>query len=403
MSFCLSESDEQPQSVNFDLLNGSPFEKNSFIAVHWNINSILTEGRLEELIENVNTLKCHVVILTESKLDSSIPSNLLSIPGFHEPLRRDRNRHGGGCLVYVSQLLTFKQQVQIQSDFFENISVDVRVREKVYSINCYYRPPNADNHESFLFETEQMLCRLNKHKAHTKLIMSDLNFGNIYCKYPVLTPKPLDLSAPELFSSYNFQQLIDIPTRMTTNTTSLIDLVFSSNIDDIQCQGTVSPIADHEGVFVCFHCISVQEKTSTRNVYDFKNIDEVGLRQFIKSYDFQSNVFSKPVLQQAEAMSSILIAAQNKFVPVKQISITPTDQPWMNSYTRLLLRKKNRNYRIFKKVNLHLLSVVGKHGYCEELVTRLRDKKSRAHKRSRISAKESSKANLRAKMHILIL
>ena len=219
-----------------------------------------------------------------------------------------------------------------------------------------------------------MLCRLNKHKAHTKLIMSDLNFGNIYCKYPVLTPKPLDLSAPELFSSYNFQQLIDIPTRMTTNTTSLIDLVFSSNIDDIQCQGTVSPIADHEGVFVCFHCISVQEKTSTRNVYDFKNIDEVGLRQFIKSYDFQSNVFSKPVLQQAEAMSSILIAAQNKFVPVKQILVRSTELPWMNSYTRLLLRKKNQNYCIFRKVNMDLLSVLGKHGHSDKLVTRLRHK-----------------------------
>ena len=74
------------------------------------------------------------------------------------------------------------------------------------------------------------------------------------------------MSAPELFSSHGFQQLIDIPTFMTTNTVSLIDLVFSDNIDNIQCQGTVSPIADHEGVFVCFHCISVQEKPSTRNV-----------------------------------------------------------------------------------------------------------------------------------------
>ena len=243
-----------------------PFENNSFIAVLWNINLILTDGRLEELIENVNTLKCHVVILTESKLDNTIPSNLLSIPRFHEPLRRDRNRHGGGCLVHISQLPTFKQQIKVQSDFYENISVDVRVREKVYSINCYYRPPNADNHETFLYETEQTLNYLSKHTAHTKLIMSDLNFGNIYCKFPVLNPKPLDMSAPELFSSHGFQQLIDIPTRMTTNTVSLIDLVFSDNIDNIQCQGTVSPIADHEGVFVCFHCISVQEKPSTRNV-----------------------------------------------------------------------------------------------------------------------------------------
>ena len=102
---------------------------------------------MEELIENVRTLKCHVVILTESKLDHSIPSNLLTLPGFHEPLRRDRNRHGGGCLVYISQQLTFKQQSQIQSDFFENISVDVMVCDKIYSINCYYRPPVIENHE----------------------------------------------------------------------------------------------------------------------------------------------------------------------------------------------------------------------------------------------------------------
>ena len=380
-----------------DLLNGSPFEKNSFIAVHWNINSLLTEGRIEELIENVKTLKCHVVILTESKLDSSIPSSLIGLPGFHEPLRRDRNRHGGGCLVYISQLLTFKQQPHIQSELFENISVDVRVREKIYSINCYYRPPIVENHEIFLNETDLMLSRLNKHKAHTKLIMSDLNFGNIYCKYPVLAPKPLDLSAPELFSSHNFQQLIDIPTRVTSNTTSLIDLIFSDNIDNIQCQGTVSPIADHEGVFVCFHCIAMEEKQVSRTVYDYKNIDEIGLRQFIKNYDFQSSVFSLPVSQQAEAISDILIAAQNKYVPIKQVVVKPTDQPWMSSYTRLLLRKKNRNYRIFKKINSNFLSVIGKHDYCEELVTRLRDKKNRAHKRARISSNESTKANLRAK------
>ena len=36
-------------------------------------------------------------------------------------------------------------------------------------------------------------------------------------------------------------------------------------------------------------------------------------------------------------------------------------------------------------------------GYCEELVTRLRDNKIWAHKRSRISVSESSNTNLRAK------
>ena len=82
---------------------------------------------------------------------------------------------------------------------------------------------------------------------------------------------------------------------------------------------------------------------------------------------------------------------------MKQILIKPTDQPWMNLYIRFLLCKKKRNYRIFKKINPDFLSVVGKNGYCEELVTRLKDKKNRAHKRARILSNESTKANLRAK------
>ena len=121
------------------------------------------------------------------------------------------------------------------------------------------------------------------------------------------------------------------------------------------------------------------------------------MRNFIKNYDFESNVFSKPVLQQAEAMTSILDAAQRKFVPIKTITINPRDQPWVNSYTRLLMRKKNRNYRIFKKVNSQLFSVMNKHGVSEELVTRLTDKKNCASKRARSSSNESTKANLRAK------
>ena len=108
-------------------------------------------------------------------------------------------------------------------------------------------------------------------------------------------------------------------------------------------------------------------------------------------------MFSKPVLQQAEAMTCILEAAQKQFVPIKTITINPRDQPWVNSYTRLLMRKKNRNYRIFKKVNSQLFSVLNKQGVSEELVTRLKDKQNRASRRARSSSNESTKANLRAK------
>ena len=63
----------------------------------------------------------------------------------------------------------------------------------------------------------------------------------------------------------------------------------------------------------------------------------------------KTNVFEKSVTQQAEAMSNILGSAQNKFVLVKTFSIKQDDQQWVDSYTRLSMRKNERNYHIFKE------------------------------------------------------
>ena len=68
----------------------------------------------------------------------------------------------------------------------------------------------------------------------------------------------MDATAPDLFSSYGFNQLIDIPTRVTENTVSLIDLIYVNKLDEITCHGTLHKIADHDGVLVCFD-INVSE------------------------------------------------------------------------------------------------------------------------------------------------
>ena len=98
-------------------------------------------------------------------------------------------------------------------------------------------------------------------KADYKVFSGDLNYGNIYCKHPILDPKPLDTTAPDLFSRYGFNQLIDIPTRVTENTVSLIDLIYVNKIDDIVCHGTLCKIADHDGVLVSFDIVCKKQKT----------------------------------------------------------------------------------------------------------------------------------------------
>ena len=398
-SFCFSEPDENPKCISLDISNGSTINKDNFTVLHYNINSILAEGRLEELGLVCSTLNVAVLICTESKLSQTIPNNLLQINGYHEPIRHDRNRFGGGCIIYISNSLTFKHQIQLQSNKFEHLWVDVRTKDKLYAINALYRPPieNPESHSEFMEETEIILARLSTYNADNKVIASDLNFGNTYCKFPILAPKPLDNSAPDLFSGFGFTQLIDIPTRVTADTISLIDLIFTFNTDNIQSFGTLPRIADHEGVFVSFHCHRNKTKNVSRIIHDFKNADEEGLIKFLKTFDFQSAVFSKPIINQAEAFSNILSEAVAKFVPTKEIIIKPTDQPWTNSYTKLLIRKKNRNYQLFKKSNNKYLNAISKPNVPQEIVTRLKNKKNKDHQKCKSADRESFQANRRAK------
>ena len=128
----------------------------------------------------------------------------------------------------------------------------------------------------------------------------------------MLIPKPLDSTAPDLFSSYGFNQLIDIPTRVTENTISLIDLIFSDQLDDIICHGTLPKIADHDGVIVSFNTKCEKQKPKTKIIYDYNNTDVNGLIKYIKEFDFEHHVFCHPTVNQTELYSAVLSDAFTK-------------------------------------------------------------------------------------------
>ena len=246
--------------INIDS-NINPIKDDNFTFSHYNVWSLMGEGRIDYLSRICKKFSIDVLAISESKLDNTIPSNLILIPGYHEPIRRDRNRNGGGCVIYVANHLPFKQINDLQSEFFEHIWVDVFVSNKKYCINTMYRPPNesADDHKLFL----------------DVIISGDLNFGNIYNKKYVLAPKPLDHDACDLYATNGFSQIIDIPTRFGRNSVSLIDLIFLDRLDDVIVHGTIPGPADHEGIFVSFSTISSKPKPRTIKKYDYDNTGKI--------------------------------------------------------------------------------------------------------------------------------
>ena len=86
-----------------------------------------------------------ILILTETKLDDSFPTSQFMVDGFSMPYRQDRNRNGGGIMIYIrddipSILLT----KHVFPDDVEGLFVELNFRKsKLLLMGAYHRPSQS--------------------------------------------------------------------------------------------------------------------------------------------------------------------------------------------------------------------------------------------------------------------
>ena len=85
-----------------------------------NINS--QRNKFKQLCEFCKD-NLEVLLITETKLDSAFPRAQFHIPGYCSPCRLDRNSHGGGSLLYVSEDLPSKLLIK---SFEEELELNIR-------------------------------------------------------------------------------------------------------------------------------------------------------------------------------------------------------------------------------------------------------------------------------------
>ena len=107
---------------------------------HLNINSL--PGKFDQLkvvIEN----NIDILIATETKNDSRFFSSPFMIEGFSMSFRFDRNRSGGGVIVYVRDDIPSKQLAKHKlPDVIEGVFIEVNLRKIKWLIFGTYRPPS---------------------------------------------------------------------------------------------------------------------------------------------------------------------------------------------------------------------------------------------------------------------
>ena len=303
--------------------------------VHVNVRS------LKEKIDVINLElgKYDVICITESWLHPGISDSQISIPGFQKPFRNDRATRGGGVAVYVKNYIYAKRIDGWVATGLEAIWVQVKSKKLNLLIGTFYR---ADRSIAYWNTLEDSIATALDENIDT-IILGDFNSD-------YLTDQSQKIKLLE--STYGLKQLIRDHTRITANSRTLIDLMFTTRSDIIKSSGVLDPIcSDHCPIYTCIHSQKEKETTLYRKIYNYTQTDVPELKSFLKSINWDNLFRNKTIDGMVYELTNSLRTAMDKYIPNKTVAIRNRDAPWMKAELRFLIRKRNRQHKKAKLRN----------------------------------------------------
>ena len=143
---------------------------------------------------------------------------------------------------------------------FAFLSVSVKLLDSIVNFVVVYRPPGQDL-SKFISEFEVLLQVLSKEKS-LSYICGDFNINLLNYDTHLLTQSYLDL-----LLSFSFRPLINMPTRITEPSCTLIDKMFTNDLSNEHFSGILySDISDHLPVFTLLSSKDSQSQTCDSNI-----------------------------------------------------------------------------------------------------------------------------------------
>ena len=329
-------------SVFSDEMSESDIDKFSF--VHYNIQSI--KNKVDLL--SIELRAFDIISLTETWLndESEVPETLFE--NFKHPYTYIRtNQVGGGISVYVKNSIfsTRRPDLEVRGPH-ESVWIELKIKNKTILFGTFYRPPNCSI-DSWDFIEHSIDLAHNTGIADI-LITGDLNENQLIANNNRV--KNINLK-------YSFTQLINEPTHYTESSSSLLDVIITSDSDIIH-KAYVSEhflpadIRYHCPIVGILNIEKVKAKSFKRLIWLYDDGDYDRFREMLNSQDWDTIIQSNHSINDlAQEFTKILSESAKQTIPNKNVTIRKNDPPWMRNNVRKLIRKRKRAHRKAKKRN----------------------------------------------------
>ena len=321
---------------------------------HLNINSIRNKfDALEGMIKD----NFDFFVVSETKLDESFPLGQFEIDGFTTPLRVDRNREGGGLIIYIRSDIPCKTlKTQLPTNM-EGIFIELNIRNKKWLMFCGYNPKKeliSNYLNNVGIDIDNLLGNYDN-----MIIIGDFN------------SEMEEEKMKDFCEIYNLQNLIKEPTcfKSVQKPTS-IDIILTNKIESFKNSFTLETgLSDHHGMIITalktdFNKIK-PAKISYRN---YKNFDIDSLRNELNN-SLQAHDTN---IMKYDQFKAIFMSILNKHAPIKYKTIRGNNGPFMNKTLSKSFMERSRLKNRYNKfpTEENYTNYRRQRNFCVNLVTK---------------------------------
>ena len=365
----LLDNNDSEDNNEAHIIKHSPYYSESDFSKHINskgglsilsINIQCVNAKFDEFqafIDRINVKNpINVICLQECWLKNYDNVTMFNLAGYEMVYKTRSCCAHGGLIIYIHNELecTTLTDINIASTGWEYLCVELcdrKPRSKKYTLCNVYRTPSeiVEDINNFTTEFATLLSHM-KAIRHSSYVCGDYNIDLLkvkrnkhYCEY-----------FDEIISQ-GFIPKITLPTRISEHSSTLIDNIFTSNIDERESSGILlNQISDHQMVFTL-----IENKSYVTHVPKFveiQNNDHDSIHNFVHELE-ELNIYEKlhtSVDSRPEENYGILLkllsTAKDKHLPTKIVKFNRKKHKRAKWMTNGILKSINTKDKLYKNL-----------------------------------------------------
>ena len=314
----------------FTAINKNLYEQPDLKFGHINVNGL--KGKLSEIHSLLVKTSLDILAITETKLANDITDEEISIEGYFT-IRNDRDRNGGGVLLYYKDSLAEYEEHKMQvPNTIEGVWINVQCQSQPLLFACVYRPPT------------DMLEKISSSRKNI-VIMGDLN-SDLSPERNKDAESHLGRRLLRILRSYGMKRVIKEPTRISDVAQTLIDLIVVSHAEKITMAGVSHlGISDHSFVYANLRMRKEKSPLLIKIINNCRTFNQQKFRNDIESAPWSVCEIFDDIDDQVWAWQHLYQRIVSDHIPTRQVRMRKNKLPWITNEIR---KEQNKRYRLLK-------------------------------------------------------